>query len=301
MASRIGSPYSPVLGVLVGVLLAAPAWAGDKNPRDRVFKMDISNGFTHRVRYFGDALSPGESTTLSELERLENTRAYARDLLAAKEQYVTTERILEPHRRYVQRMLYGLNVTGSSYGMMSGGGYGGGLGYYPRVAASSYWAGYGYGGYGGWGAGGYTAARQRTVNASLANGVGEEGVMKDMIARTIAQEATPEFAASLDRAYQEVSLRASASPTLRVALKMPTLEASRKERNRIRAVAAEDGVVLTLKSGQKIHGTKMRETKDWYIVDMDGGRQTRVRPGEVVQVDVSDKSKVTGAAGAADE
>jgi hypothetical protein len=198
-------------------------------------------------------------------------------------------------------MLYGLDITGSSAAMFNGGGWGGGAGFFPRVPASSGWTGLGWGGWGGWGAGAFSAARERTVNASLANGVGEEGVMKDMIARTIAQEATPEFAASLDRAYQEVALRASASPTLRVAFKMPTMEASRKERSRIRAVATDDGVVLTLKNGQKIYGERMKTTKEWYIVEKEGGGQTLVRPSEVIQVDMKDKSKVSGAAGAADE
>src|SRR5437588_828495 len=58
------------------------------------------------------------------------------------------------------------------------------------------------------------AGETSTVNASLANGMGDEGAIKAALAATIARQATPEYMANLDRAYDRVALRASASRAL---------------------------------------------------------------------------------------
>jgi hypothetical protein len=258
-------------------------------PRGEVHRLEVNNGATQTVRYYGQGLSPGERTTLRELEQIENEMNYARNLQALKLDYIVDERFLQSYRTDVQRALYGVDVTRNVYAA----GIFGGLPGYSGVPA---YTGFGYGRFGDAAlVGGGT-----TVESSLAFGVGDEGAIKTALARTIAQQATPEYMASLDRAYERVALRASGSPTLRVALDLPSVDVVRAERSRNVGVEADmtptGPVVLTLKSGEKIVGKKMSETKDWYIVEKVGGGTTRVRPSEVTRMDVNDASKVRFAA-----
>src|SRR5262245_55154624 len=58
-----------------------------------VHKMEIYEGPNRKVRYYGGG-SPGERTTLNELERAENEMDYVHNLMALKRQYVTSERTL---------------------------------------------------------------------------------------------------------------------------------------------------------------------------------------------------------------
>jgi len=286
----ISKPLIQGAGVLLGVLLATaveaqgirPAAASRRSDRAGVNQMEIFNGSMRTVRYFGENLSPSESATLRELERLENESEYVRDLNTLKEQYVVSERFLETYRRIVQLNEYGVDTT--------------------RSASGALYSGYGNGGYGGYGAyagyygypsaysGGAMASDSVTQTRSLATGVGNEGKLKDAMALVLAQQATPEYAANLDRAYDRVAMRASASPTLRVALRLPSAEDARKERDTFRMAsgetAAPSGVTLTLKSGDVIRGTRMQEDKDWYLVDVAGGK-TRIRQSEVIRIDVA--------------
>src|SRR5260370_36525244 len=91
-----------------------------------VHKMEIIEGPNRTVRYFGGG-SPGERSALMDLERAENDLDYARNLQDLKRQYVNSERILEPQRRYVQEQLYGVQITYATYNSLppSAYGYGG--------------------------------------------------------------------------------------------------------------------------------------------------------------------------------
>jgi hypothetical protein len=160
--------------------------------------------------------------------------------------------------------------------------------------------GYGVvGGPGGFGGAHGGASESMTETRSLASGVGDEGRIKQAMAQILAKQATPEYAASLDRSYDQVALRASASPTLRVALRLPTTQDSLRERDRIRAASGEittqARVTLTLKDGEKIRGNKMREDKDWIIVEGVSGGTVKVRQSEVIRIDQASTDKVAPA------
>jgi len=286
------------IAVVIGLLALSSASAQSMSSRrsngnGKVHRMQVINGLTQNVRYFGSALTPDESSTVRELERLENEMAYVRGLIALKEEYVASDRALEPHRRAVQLSLYGVDITQSSYGMGSYGyGYGG-RGYFGGFAYPS------YGNY--YGPSVAMGGGSRTVNYSLANGVGDEGVVKTAMARTLAQQATPEYAAALERQYDRVVTRAETSPTLRVALGLPQAEDTLRERERIakqerqtdqimrgtpaapRPIRAP--YVLTLKSGEVVLGKTMLEKNEWIIVERVSGGRVRLRTSEVVRID----------------
>jgi len=281
--SGLSKPRNWGVGVVFGVLCVTSLYAQQRArpaPRGRVTQMEIFDGPRRTVRYFGDNISPGEASTLRDVERSENELSYLNDLQSLKNQYVTSERLMETHRRLVQQQLYGVQTTRSTYGSMAVGygGYGG-YGYY------------GYPSFGGYGYGGgltATASDSASETRSLANGVGSEGNIKEAMAMVLAQQATPEYASKIDRAYDMALLRATSSPTLRVALGVPSTEDSLRQRSKDRLVDYEitppGSVVLTLKDGQKLSGKKLREKGDWYILDGSDGSQEQIRQTEVVRI-----------------
>lgn len=261
------------MGVVVGVVLATTAFgqtpSARRAPRGRVQRLEIFDGTRQTVRYFSDNVSPGESSTLRDVERLENEIAYLNNLQALKGQYVTSERLLETHRRQVQQQLYGLERSRSNYGTTYvTTGYG-----FPSFGA--YTAGYGYGG-------GVAAVGgdSSTTTESLAIGVGPEGKIKEAMAMVLAQQSTAEYAAKIDRAYDMALLQATASPTLRVALGVPYSKESKALDDGIRRAGAETAVVapivLTLQDGEKVFGKKLSEKGDFYVVEKaDGSEEVR--------------------------
>lgn len=290
-----------IAGLLLGAVVVpavpaqAPRFSQDRNGGS-VHRMEINNGLNRTVRYFGDNVSPGDALTLREMERLENETDYVQNLTALRQQYVVGERLAETNRRYVQCLLYGLESTASSYGELGGGyayaGYAGALPYtYPRGA----WRGWGYGyGYGAGLSGAIGGAA--SVTRSLEDGVGDEGTLKTALAPVIAQQATPEYAANLDRSYDRVVLRASASPTLRAALRLPSSDDALRERSHIRNVANEsvpgNAILFTLRDGEKLRGSKVQEDGDWFIIQLVGGGTVKIRQSEVVRMDAGPGNKI---------
>src|SRR5262245_46534489 len=176
--SAMSKPLSWGAGLLCGVVFAtsvsaqAPKRAAKAKRNGQVHQMEVYDGTRRTVRYFGDNISPGESSTLRDLERAQNEMAYLNDLQALKDQYVVSERLLEPHRRMVQRDLYGRELTKTSYGSLS-------TGYFGNYTAGGYfnypWA---YmGGFGG--VASAVAGDSRTETFSLATGVGPESRLKE--------------------------------------------------------------------------------------------------------------------------
>lgn len=287
-----------IAGLLLGAVLvpALPAQAPRPSQGDggTVHRMEIFNGLNRTVRYHGDNVSPGDALTLREMERLENETDYVQNLTALRQQYVVGERLSETNRRYVQRLLYGLDVTSNRYGELSGGyayaGYAGALPYtYPRGT----WRGWGYG-YGSGLSG--AVGGSSSVTRSLQDGVGDEGALKNAFAAVIAQQATPEYAANLDRSYDRVVLRASASPTLRTALRLPSSDDTLRERSHIRQVANENvpgnAILFTLKDGEKLRGSKVQEDGDWFVIQVLGGGTVKIRQSEVVRIDAGSGNKI---------
>jgi len=291
-ASLIGSG-----AVLLTLLLPCPIQAQTqaRQRRGSVTKMEIFNGPSRTVRYFGTNLSPAEASTVRELETLENESTYARDLQTVKREYVRSEQVLEPSRRVYQQVIYNPdNLLWPTYAAWPGAyGYGG----------------YGYGGYGGYGAPSAHASYFRTpfVNTAYlplsgpgysylgaSGGVGglpdalpAESRIKDAMSAVIAREATPEYVTQLERATERVAMRATVSPTLRVAFGLPDPKTALRERYDYRLAEGEvsgpSRITLTLKGGDQIRALKMREDGDWFVIDT-AEESLRIRQSEVVRI-----------------
>ncbi len=250
--------------------LAAPARGQDVRPAVQtppggaVHRMEIYNGPARMVHYFTNSASPGEHASLAALERAENEAAYVRDLLGLRHRYVRDDGALDARRLVVQQRLYGLSVNGASFGYQNGtSGYPAGA--YPYV--------FGYAGYNG---ASYGYGTSRAVTESLANGIGDEGVLKTELARVIAAQATPEYAATVARYQDAVLAQAARSDTLRAGLRLPD--------NKVRPAALEARAVVTLKGGDKLEGTLVHEDNDWVTLDT-GKKEVMVRTSEVVRVE----------------
>jgi len=291
--------------VALGLMTATAGWAQEKLPQPAqpvkpaarettapggVYRMVIRNGATESVHYVaGRDVSPGDAATLRDLEGAENDAMYARDLQRLKMQYVASERLLEPERRFIQSALYGQSINVSTDNGYTGffPGYGGPgfrfAGGYPAYAYGAFGLSPYGSGYGGWGMGNtFFGERSVAVNRSLANGMGDEGVLKNTLSQVIAAEATPQAMATAMRNYNAAVARAGESNTLRTALGLPEAKAGA---NPYRYAAAESmaPVVLTLKNGQTIEGNKMTTEGDFYVVET-ATRKVRVLKSEVTGI-----------------
>jgi hypothetical protein len=246
-------------------------------------KMEIFEGPNRTVRYFGNG-SPGEQAMLGDLERAENEMAYLKDLQALRRQYVTSERTVEPMRRYVQEQLYGTSI-GTSWTNLQGGVFAsGGYGYTPGYAYP-YAYPYNYGGYGYPGMTAYLGGSSTEIMRSLAYGVGDEGCLKNAIAPVIAQQAgSADYQAAVRRNYTTAMGHVASSPQLAKAL---DLTPEKGGGSTVVPAAAETDrafpVMLYLKDGSSVGGDKMTEDGDWYVVEA-GKTEHRVRKSEVVRI-----------------
>jgi len=214
-------------GLLTVLLTAAAAEAQDKkiknaaNQPDGPHQMVIYNGKQRITAHFpGKDASDSEKSYYRERATAENEQVLVDLLQQLRLQYVKDELSLLPTRRSMQEMLYGYASTfpghwspggianAPLYGGTLGSGYagagfpylGGGLGYaysgvpYPGLTGingmSNAVTGADACGSGPFSAGGAN-------NLSLANGVGDEGVLKREMAAVLAKQATPEYAAKV--------------------------------------------------------------------------------------------------------
>jgi hypothetical protein len=238
-----------------------------------VHKLEILSGASREVRYFGG--SPGERVTLNDLERAENELGYVMNVEALKRQYVNSERILEPQRRYVQEQLYGTVI---SYGWNSTvGGYGYGYGRFG--GAYNYIYPYNYGGYGYPGVDAYMGSMGVQFTRSLAIGMGDEGKFKDAMVQVIAQNAAnPDYVTAAYRNYTAALNAAASNKELARSLRLgPPAEGVP-----VGIPAKGSGpATVTLKSGEKLEAANIREDGEWYVVELKGGGEVRVRKAEV--------------------
>lgn len=275
---------------LIGCTLLVGAAQAQNRPRSSrpsgtVHQMQILDGSRQSIRYFSRNLSPSESSTLRELERLENESSYVQDLQELKRQLVISERQLETHRRLVQMLYYGVETSRNRYDTVYAGA--------PSVGRTGY---YGYpfnytSPYAGSATVGAVASDTITETRGLSQGVGPESRITEALAAVLAQQATPEYAARIDRSLDLAALRATASPSLRLALNLPTPEQTREVRTAIRMASEESGsprgmVTLTLKGGEIVQGTKMIDKGDWIYLEKSDGSQERIRQSEVVRMQI---------------
>ncbi len=279
-------------------VLLVLAWAGsaqaqgvlppEANPnvkKGTPYRVEVNNGTTRTVQYVGVGLTPDVRQTVRELERVENSTAYAREILALKRQYLKDERLVEANRTVAQEKAYAPELSypylyGAGY-LGSGSYYGGlpvGLGYptYPTLYGRAF---------------AYAPSALMTGTFSVSRqgyGLPDDSVLKASLSQTVAAQSTPEYAAALNRDAERVALRAYASPTVRVALGLPSVEEGRRERGAIRAVAEEFSptapITVTMKNGTVYRGTKTRAAEGWLVIDLVGGGQAQVRPAEVISV-----------------
>jgi hypothetical protein len=103
--------------------------ADETTPPGSVHRMEIYQGPNRSVHYIPSGDVPtSDRLAAYELERTENEMIYAHDLQRLKQQYVNSERMMEPQRLYVQEQLYGASISyGRSFAGFGGfGGFGGG-------------------------------------------------------------------------------------------------------------------------------------------------------------------------------
>jgi hypothetical protein len=204
-------------GCALGLLLAASAaWAqpADKPADDGrgVYRMEIFNGPVRTVHYvYGPGLAPNEAAAVRDLERAENAVGLADELQQLRYEYVRNEREMERYRHHIQMLLYGYSSVSSVNALAWAGSYPG-YGYYYPGYGWPYGAGYGYGFSGA--AAGYSA----TAVNSLANGIGDEGVIKTTLARSLLDASAPDYAAHAGANYNAALSRASQYESVRSAL-----------------------------------------------------------------------------------
>jgi len=277
--------------VVLGLFLAAPAWAQGKKAAlgdgPAVHRMEIWNGAQRTIRYVYQDLSPSEEAVLKELERAENEANLADQMAQVRQAYVTTELVMEPRRRQVQYLLYGYNSE-TTAGLLTGGGIGGygfgggaAVGYaapyglYPYGFNSAYGGGYGYG-YGGGFAGG-------SSTNTLAVGIGDEGAVKTEIARSLAGQMAPEKVAEAHRNLDAAMARASAVGPIRVALGL------KEDKGGVRRVGfyTEGGNVTVTRmlegKADKIEGKVLADDDQWLVLDTKEGRR-RILKSSIVDV-----------------
>lgn len=259
-----------------------------------VHRMIIRNGSTQTVHYFSDGVSEREKAALRELERAENEASYVANLQALRQKYVQDELALQARRSTVQQRLYGQTTTtsvaaptGLAYNPLPG------YGAYPYILPPNfinypgspraayvrpYYGGYGYGAPR---AAPATGVVQRTTTTGPGIGYGEKSPLTNALAGTIAQQASTDYAASVERDRQTALALASRSGPVRAALGMP-------KKGKIAPAGFGDEetapIVLTLKSGDKVEGGSLREMGDWYVVETSKGT-VQVRKTEVVRID----------------
>jgi hypothetical protein len=255
--------------------------------------MVIYNGPVRTVHYVYEGISPSEEASIRDLQRAEDQVALADALQQLKLQYVRDERDLQAHRREMQLLLYGysheqnnsaLAAVGRPYwGWGYGGAFAPGFGFAP-----------GYGGYFGLPAFASAGFSDSSAN-SLAFGMGDEGVLKNELAKTIAGQATPEYAAQAGRNLINAMASAGQFENLRKKGVVPVLgpndagrllfPSAEMPESRF-GVKAGDEVTLTVRLGDKtaeVKGKVHSEDRDWLTLDTAAG-QEMIRSSEILRV-----------------
>jgi hypothetical protein len=249
--------------------------------------MVIYNGPVRTVHYVYSGVSPSEEASIRELQRAENEVVIADQLQELRLQYVTDERALEAHRRNLQELLYGYSSTTEAMAFA-------GFGTYPGYGVTG---GYFYPGFGTY-SGGYSpyygapgtafAGYTGTASNSLANGVGDEGVVKAHQAKTMADLGNPDYGARANANLSAALAQASHHEATRAALglKGPIALAGAAGPESRFGVKPGDQVTVTVRIGNKteeVKGKVRGEDPEWLTLDT-GAQEEMLRSSEVVRV-----------------
>jgi len=243
-----------------------------------VHKLVIYEGPNRSVHYITTGnLSTSDRLTAYELQRAENDLSYLNDLQSLKQQYVNSERILEPQRRYVQEQLYGTQIRyggySAGYGSYGNGGWGWG---YPR---------YGIFGNGGSSFAGYAGSTSYAITRSLQFGMGDEGRFKDAMVQVLARESSPAYAAAVLRNYDSVVGRAAASTVLSRDL---SLQKGPATYSSYEPSYTKGGKVAVWVGNDKYAGTVKDDRAGWVVIQTDKGEVT-VRKSEITRSEATGK------------
>jgi hypothetical protein len=239
--------------------------AVDRAEEAGVHRMEIYNGPLRSVHYIYRGLSPSEAQAVRELERAENESTLANEMLALRMQYVSGERGADAQRRFSQQQLYGYTAAESEAGAIS---YGRRVYPYGYIGSSPFWGGWGMG-WGGYGGGGMMAsgAFSSADAVGLGLGVGDEGRIKTEMARTVASQATPEYAARASQDLTSAAARASSYPVVRDSLNLSRAPAIAPVDVAVEMELVRDGVKT------KVTGKLLREEGDYLIVETPDGKR----------------------------
>lgn len=314
---KLGRVAGILLGVLAATMVQAQQTKSNYAPAQKPPSRSLADrperpGSVHRIETYSGTrrsvlylpsgeVSSADRAAARELQRAENEESYLFDLERLKQQYVSDERLSEQDRRAVQKELYGKSITteqdnsrrsmggyGGSrgFGMYGGygmGGYGGmgGFGLYGGMGGYGVYGGYGYGmgAYGGRMGGGMAAMSHSKVTEtrSLKDGVGDEGRIKDAMAKAIANETTPEYAHQVLHEHERAMTHAASSPVLARTLNL--------RKSSVAAASAEpsypeDSKVTIWIGKDKYDGMVKTDQPDWIILKTDEG-EMRVRKSSI--------------------
>jgi hypothetical protein len=266
-----------VAALALTVALALPARAQPVKPAAEEGKdfhrLEIWNGAARTVHYFARGISPGEESSLRDLERAENEVAVADQVQTLRRLYLRNERLLEQRRGQVNPLLYGYSSDYAA-GLLAGtvttgfGGFGG----YPYGIA-------GFGNYYGTASYPVVGALAGSVSNSLANGIGNEGVLKNDLSRGLAAATTPDAVAGAVRAYDVAAARVAASDRLRAGLGW--------DKGGIAAVGHErrvgGPVSVTTRDGKTTEGTLVQDDPEWITVET-ATEEVSLRKSDVTRI-----------------
>jgi hypothetical protein len=287
-------------GWALGLLLAtSTAWAQPAAPRPGddggVHRMTIYNGPLRTVHYVYTGDSSSEAASIRDLERAENDVALADQVQQLRLTYLRHERELENRRHQVQMLLYGYSsetsagLSGATGGLPAFAGYG------PYGVTGGYFTpGYGIAGPAaadyGYGAGIALAGFSVSAGSnSLAYGVGDEGVVKTMLARTMPDLTAPDFSARANANLHAALSNASRSKGMQKAMGVsePIAYAGGGYGAESQfGVARDDAVSVTMRLGGKeeqVKGTVLGEDHDWLRLRTDAGEET-IRKSDIMRV-----------------
>jgi hypothetical protein len=229
-------------------------------------RMEIYNGPLRSVYYSAAGASTGERLALREVQRSENEAALADQLLAMRRQSVNDESILQNRRRNVQQLFYGYSSTVSA-GLLAG------------TVSTLFPFGFGYPAFGfpfypGFGS---------VITQHGLSGVGDEGPIKTELARMLAAQAGPEYAAqAYSQYYNALTRAAETNSRIAAVVGVPSKGGIRPAQYQAplgpsRLPQPGTHVVVSRKVGanvEKVEGNVVSETGDWMVLDTKAGRLT---------------------------